>query len=113
MPSYETVKSTRQTLDGLNPKVNRIESRPWNSNSNRIVKWHPVKDQGSGTKVSMSSHWFCDDCAKYGAVGLVPAPEGGSESSINAIQASHRAVSPDCEGRRLAVCALQTLDLTD
>jgi aryl-alcohol dehydrogenase-like predicted oxidoreductase len=37
-------------------KVNRIGSSPSNSNSNRIVKWLPVKDQGSGTRLSMSSH---------------------------------------------------------
>ena len=57
--------------------------------------------------------WFCDDCARYGAVGLVPAAGGGSESSIAAIQASHGAVSPNCGGRRLNICALQPLDLTD
>ena len=57
--------------------------------------------------------WFCDDCAKYGAVGLVTRADGGSESPVPAIQASHLALSPDCGGRRLVICALQTLDLTD
>ena len=57
--------------------------------------------------------WFCDDCGKYGAVGLVPVPGGVSESPITAIQASHQAVSPECDSRCLAVCSLQTLDLTD
>lgn len=49
---------------------------------------------------------------RYGAVGLVPTPDGGSESPIVAIQASHRAVSPDCTGR-LAICSLQAMDLSD
>jgi hypothetical protein len=57
--------------------------------------------------------WFYDDCAKYGAVGLVAAAGGGSESPINDIRASHRAVSPKRAGRHVTICALETLQLGD
>jgi hypothetical protein len=57
--------------------------------------------------------WFCDACARYGAVGLVPVQGGGSESPINDINASHRAVSPTRDGRHVVICAVQSLDLQD
>ncbi len=57
--------------------------------------------------------WYCDECARYGAVGLVATPGGGSETPINNIRASHRAVSPTCAGNHVAICALETLRLGD
>jgi hypothetical protein len=57
--------------------------------------------------------WFCEDCVRYGAVGLVAAAGGGSESPINDIRASHRALSPKCAARHVTICALETLHLGD
>ena len=57
--------------------------------------------------------WFCDDCVRYGAVGLVAAAAGGSESPITDIRASHRALSPKCAGRHVTICGLEMLHLGD
>ena len=83
----------------------------------RLIEYNRHMDAARKSKLKGKTvnvqPWFCDDCGRYGAVGLVAAAGGGSESPINDIRASHRALSPKCVGRHVTICALETLHLGD
>lgn len=72
------------------------------ANANRIVKWLPVT-QSSGTRRFTSSHGSAMTARNTVPWVLVPPSDGGSESPITAIRASHqsrvaqlRGSTPDC-----------------
>jgi len=88
-------------------KLTRLQLIEYNRNMDAARK---SKFKGKTVNVQP---WYCDECARYGAVGLVATPGGGSETPINNIRASHRAVSPTCAGRHVAICAIETLHLGD